>query len=40
MVMRGDEYIIPRGDTRIQSGDRVIVFSLPRALPAVEKFFK
>jgi trk system potassium uptake protein TrkA len=40
MVMRGDEYIIPRGDTHIKSGDRVIVFSLPGALSSVEKFFK
>ena len=40
MVMRGDEHIIPKGDLRIQSGDRVIVFTLPSALPAVEKLFK
>ena len=39
-VMRGDEYIIPRGDTHIRSGDRVIVFTLPGSLSAVEKLFK
>lgn len=39
MVLRGDEHIIPRGDTHIQSGDRVIVFSLTTALSSVEKLF-
>lgn len=40
MVMRGDDHIIPKGDTHVQSGDRVIVFSLPGALPAVKKLFQ
>ncbi|MCH7548930.1 MAG: Trk system potassium transporter TrkA, partial [Candidatus Krumholzibacteriota bacterium] len=39
MVLRGDEHIIPRGDTHIQSGDRVIVFSLTTALSSVENLF-
>lgn len=39
-VMRGDEYVVPRGDTHIRSGDRVIVFTLPASLSAVEKLFK
>jgi len=39
-VVRGDEYIIPHGDTHIRSGDRVIVFTLPGSLSAVEKLFK
>jgi len=39
-VMRGDEYIIPMGHTRIQAGDRVVVFTLSSALGEVEKLFK
>lgn len=39
-VMRQDEFIVPKGDTRLQAGDRVVVFALPNALAAVEKLFK
>jgi len=38
-VTRGDDVIIPVGDTRIQPEDHVIVFSLPRALPDIDKLF-
>lgn len=38
-VTRGDEVIIPVGDTRIQPEDHVVVFSLPQALPDVDKLF-
>ncbi|MCR4409753.1 MAG: Trk system potassium transporter TrkA [Candidatus Saccharicenans sp.] len=38
-VMRGDSVLIPVGETRIQAGDHVVVFSLPHALNEVEKFF-
>lgn len=38
-LIRGDEIIIPIGETRIQPGDHVIVFTLPNALPAVDKLF-
>lgn len=38
-VTRGDEVIIPVGDTRIQPEDHVVVFSLPKALPDVDKLF-
>lgn len=38
-VTRGDTVIIPVGDTRIQPGDHVVVFSLPQALPDVDKLF-
>ncbi|HOI45107.1 MAG TPA: Trk system potassium transporter TrkA [Candidatus Aminicenantes bacterium] len=38
-VTRGDQVIIPVGETRIQPGDHVVVFSLPHALSAVDKFF-
>lgn len=39
-LVRGDEFVVPMGDTRVQSGDRVVMFTLPSALPAVEKLFK
>lgn len=38
-VTRGDEVIIPVGDTRVRPDDHVIVFSLPQALPGVDKLF-
>ena len=38
-VTRGDEVIIPVGDTRIRPEDHVVVFSLPNALPEVDKLF-
>jgi trk system potassium uptake protein TrkA len=39
-VMHGDDLIIPRGDTRIQADDKVVVFTLPSALGDVERQFK
>ncbi len=38
-VTRGEEVFIPVGETRIRPDDHVIVFSLPRALPEVDKLF-
>ncbi len=38
-ITRGDQVIIPVGDTRIKADDHVIVFSLPQALPDVDKLF-
>lgn len=38
-ITRGDQVLIPVGETQIQAGDHVIVFSLPHALHEVEKFF-
>ena len=38
-VIRGSEVLIPRGDTQIQDGDRVVVFALPKAVEAVERLF-
>jgi Trk K+ transport system NAD-binding subunit len=32
--------MIAVGDTRIQSGDKVVVFSLPGGVKQTEKFFK
>lgn len=38
-VIRGNKSFIAKGDTHIQEGDRVVVFSLPSALQKVESFF-
>lgn len=39
-VIRGNESFIAVGDTRIQNGDKVVVFALPGGLKKTEKFFK
>ena len=39
-VRREDEVIIPTGETQIRPDDRVVIFSLPKALEEVEKLFK
>jgi trk system potassium uptake protein TrkA len=39
-VLHQDEVLIPKGDTHITAGDRVVIFSLPQALDDVEKLFK
>lgn len=39
-VFHGDELKIPKGETRIQPGDRVLVFTLPQARVEVDKMFK
>ncbi len=39
-IVRGEEVIIPHGDTAIQAGDRVILFARPDAIPRVEKAVK
>ncbi len=38
-VVRGEEVISPRGNTVIQSGDRVILFASANAIKKVEKMF-
>jgi trk system potassium uptake protein TrkA len=38
-LIRGRHVIIPRGDTQIEPGDRVVVFALPDAVESVEKLF-
>ncbi|MFQ5510871.1 MAG: Trk system potassium transporter TrkA [Candidatus Krumholzibacteriia bacterium] len=38
-VLHDDQVLIPKGDTHIVEGDRVVVFSLPHALDDVEKLF-
>jgi trk system potassium uptake protein TrkA len=40
MVVRGKDTVIPRGDFIINSGDRVVIFSMASAVSEVEKFFK
>ncbi len=35
-VQRGDESFVPRGDTRIEVGDHLIVMALPEAIAAAE----
>ena len=39
-VIRGEESFSASGDVHIQTGDRVVVFSLPSAIHKVEEFFK
>ena len=39
-VMHEDQMIVPKGDTQIRPGDRVVVFTLANALTEVESLFK
>jgi len=39
-VTRNNKVIIPTGETQIETGDRVVVFTLPKAIADVEKLFK
>jgi trk system potassium uptake protein TrkA len=39
-VMHEDQMTVPKGDTQIRPGDRVVVFALPGALNELEKLFK
>ncbi len=38
-INRGEQIIIPKGDSQILAGDRVILFTLPEAIPKVEQLF-
>ena len=38
-IMRGDQFISPRGSTVFQEGDDVIVFGLPELLSTVDRLF-
>jgi trk system potassium uptake protein TrkA len=40
MVVHKGKTIVPRGDYMIEEGDRVVIFSLPSAIPEVEKLFE
>ncbi len=39
-IVRGDEVISPRGDTKIQTGDQVIIFALSDMVRKVEQLFR
>jgi trk system potassium uptake protein TrkA len=36
-ILRGEEVIIPSGDTRIQPDDRIVIFARRQAIPKIEK---
>jgi trk system potassium uptake protein TrkA len=36
-VRRADAFFIPRGDTRLQAGDKVVVMGVPEAMAAVQR---
>ena len=38
-IVRGSNYEIPTGESRLEEGDRVVIFTLPEALQKVERFF-
>jgi len=38
-IVRGGDYEIPTGESMLEAGDRVVVFTLPEALQKVERFF-
>jgi len=38
-IVRGRDYEIPTGDSRLEAGDRVVIFALPGSLSKVERFF-
>ncbi len=39
-ILHGEEITVPKGDTRVAAGDRVVIFALPSALDSVDKLFK
>ncbi len=39
-IIRDDQGFIARGDTQVQEGDKVVVFTLPSGIKKLEKFFK
>ncbi|MGH7572153.1 MAG: Trk system potassium transporter TrkA [Gemmatimonadota bacterium] len=38
-IQREEEVVIPRGETRIESGDHIVVFALPKAVEETAEFF-
>jgi trk system potassium uptake protein TrkA len=38
-IVRGDEVFVPYGNSKIEYGDKVVVFALPKAIPSIEKRF-
>ena len=39
-IIRGEQTLIPDGDTRMEIGDKVIVFALPSAIKRLEELFR
>ncbi len=39
-VIRGEQTLIPNGDTQLQLNDKVIVFALPQAIKRLEELFR
>lgn len=39
-IIRGDDAFIANGDSQIQEGDKVVVFTLPSGIKKLERFFK
>ncbi len=40
IIKKGDELLVPRGDTKLQEGDSLVVFALAADVPQVEKLFQ
>jgi trk system potassium uptake protein TrkA len=38
-IQRGSDVIIPHGETRVETGDRVMVFALPGVIDETTDFF-
>jgi trk system potassium uptake protein TrkA len=38
-VLRGDDLLVPHGDTHLQPGDKAVVFTLPDAYTSLEQLF-
>lgn len=38
-IVHGEQYEIPTGQSKLQSGDRVVIFTMPDAITKVERFF-
>ena len=39
-IFRGEELIVPRGDTRIEAGDDVVVVTYPQTVSKIQKLFR
>ena len=39
-IVRGDEVVVPDGDSAVRRGDHVILFTLPDNVAAVEQVFR
>ncbi|MBN2264101.1 MAG: Trk system potassium transporter TrkA, partial [Prolixibacteraceae bacterium] len=39
-IVRGEKGFIVTGETQILTGDKVVIFALPKAIKKIDKFFK